>query len=653
MNTRRTAVSISFLLALGCFVAGAQHKRNLLAGTLTGKDLGTLLVPRSQWHPYPTIDDREGWSKIPAQLRFSYVRRAEALLGTSWDPLPATVALEFVRTGNRSNYERLSFGRREKLAELVIAEVLENRGRFLDDIANGIWAICEESYWGVPAHLGLQRKGPGLPDVTEPTVDLFAAETGSLLSWTVYLLGSRLDKVSPLLTDRIIEEVEYRILRPNLQRDDFWWMGFSDRNVNNWNPWINSNWLAAALLLEREPSRRERAVRKAMTSLDVFLNSYPDDGGCDEGPGYWGRAGASLFDCLELLHSATSGAIDLYQAPLIKAIGQYIYKVYIKDEYFINFADASGKLSPEAGLIYRYGKRINDPVMSGFGAYLAQQQGAADPYKDIDDKSLGRLLPNLFIVDELHTARPAEPFLRDFWFPDLQVAGARSEADTSKGLYVAAKGGHNAESHNHNDVGNFIVYADGKPILIDVGVETYTAKTFSSHRYEIWTMQSAYHNLPTINGVMQKDGREFRARNVTHNADDSTAIFSLDIAGAYPVDAKVGSWIRTIHLLRGKSVELEEKYALKEFVQPFSLNLMTPLWVDTSNPGRILLADAPSGPGKEAAIAYDASQFNASAQEIKLTDERLKSVWGPRLERIVLLSTSSALTGQYKLTLTY
>ncbi len=92
--------------------------------------------------------------------------------------------------------------------------------------------------------------------------------------------------------------------------------------------------------------------------------------------------------------------------------------------------------------------------------------------------------------------------------------GPRSSEGSAEGLYLAAQGGHNAESHNHNDVGNFIVYADGEPAIIDVGVETYTAKTFSAQRYEIWTMQSAYHNLPTVNGVMQGAGRQFEARDV-------------------------------------------------------------------------------------------------------------------------------------------
>ena len=109
----------------------------------------------------------------------------------AWTPLLATRFLEYARIGNRSEYERENFGRRNKLIALALAECAEGQGRFIDEIANGIWLICEETYWGLPAHIGVQRAGVGLPDAAEPTVDLFAAETAAALAYIDYLLGGR------------------------------------------------------------------------------------------------------------------------------------------------------------------------------------------------------------------------------------------------------------------------------------------------------------------------------------------------------------------------------------------------------------------------------------------------------------------------------
>ncbi|PYP51476.1 MAG: hypothetical protein DMD45_07970 [Gemmatimonadetes bacterium] len=634
--------TIPTLVALGAALAAGQGPRNLLTGGLSESAVAAALLPAAQWHPYPTIRERADWEAVPQEIRAGFVRQAQQYLSTTWERIPATVTLQYIRNGNRSNYDATNTRQREKLATLVLAEVFENQGRFLDDIANGIWAISEQTYWGSTAHLGMQRAGNGLPDVTEPIVDLFAAETGALLAWTDYLLGDRLDKVSPLLRKRIRTEVNRRVLTPAFERDDFWWMGFGERkNVNNWNPWINSNWLASVLLLEPDPQRRSASVYKIMRSLDNFINVYPDDGASDEGPGYWGRAGASLFDNLELLRSATNGTVDIYRSPLVRNMGQYIYRVYIKDEYFVPMGDASAKITPDAELVYQYGKRIGDPVMQGFGALLAQRRG---PYRP-GSSSPGRILPALLVASEIASAHVSEPLLGSVWLADLQLMAARSAANSGVGLYVAAWGGHNAQSHNHNDVGNFIVYGDGKPVLIDVGVETYSAKTFSAQRYEIWTMQSAYHNLPTINGMMQGAGREFQAKDVSFGETANRVTFSADIASAYPTEAAVRRWQRRVTLDRKASVvQLEDRYELKEWKEPVRLSLMTSLRVDTSRPGEVRVGD-------HYVIAYDARTLSAAAEEIPLSDEHLRSVWGDRVARLVLTTQGTALQGGYQVVL--
>ena len=198
---------------------------------LYGSRAGDILISQADWHPYPTVEDRDDWMGLREAVKKAHLQAGEAALGFEWPALPAALFLEYARMGNRSNYQNVRNVRRNTLRDLVVAECLEGEGRFLDDIANGIWTMCEETYWGVPAHIGVQKAGKGLPDAEEPTVDLFAAETLSLLAWTHYLLGDRLDSVSPLVRLRIVYEAQRRALTPCFEREDFGWMGFHGGSV--------------------------------------------------------------------------------------------------------------------------------------------------------------------------------------------------------------------------------------------------------------------------------------------------------------------------------------------------------------------------------------------------------------------------------------
>ena len=636
--------AVSFLLAAMILqtVSAGPESRFKLRELYPQEKIAKVLIPREQWHPWPKWSERTAWESLLEPVRRDLIANGEEYLRYSWPDLPATLFLEYAREGNRSRYEHEHFARRTALTGLIVAECVEGKGRFLDDIANGVWAICEESFWGVPAHVGAQKAGSGLADPREPIVDLFAAETGESLAWTCYLLGGQLDRVSPMIRKRATFEIDRRILTPCLEREDFGWMGFSGGRVNNWNPWCNSNWLACTLLIEPDESRRVAAVTKILRSLDHFFDAYADDGGCDEGPGYWGRAGASLFDCLESLHSATNGAVNVYDRPLVKEIGRYIYRVHIGGDYFVNFSDASAKASPPGELVYRYGKRIGDERLAAFGAYMFGKQ-RGDGFAGGGGYTVGRYLPEILDAAEVKEA-PAKPALvRDVWLSGIQVMTARCREGTADGFFIAAKGGHNAESHNHNDVGNFIVYRDGRPLLIDAGVETYSRKTFSSQRYEIWTMQSAYHNLPTINGVQQSPGREFAAKDARYEADDSHALLRLDLAGTYPKQAGLKSWVRTVQLNRGEDIVVTEDYALEQPASEITLSLLTPCKVELQNEGRLLLATADAGEPRVAVrVSYDAARLKAVLETIPVEDGRLRSAWPGQLTRILLKAENPA-----------
>lgn len=215
-----------------------------------------------------------------------------------------------------------------------------------------------------------------------PYIDLFSAETGALLSLVNHLLGEKLGEISPIIPRRMSLEIERRILTPYLERDDPFWMGFaSDRPVNNWNPWINSNVLVCALLEEASPERRDALLARIARSLDRFLDGYAPDGGCDEGPSYFNVAGASCWTRWSLFDLASGGAASIYDEPLIQNMARYILYAHIHGRYHVNFADAPALVAPDAMLLHRAAERMGLDDLKRYAEYALAAGFAASPYQ--------------------------------------------------------------------------------------------------------------------------------------------------------------------------------------------------------------------------------------------------------------------------------
>jgi hypothetical protein len=606
----------------------------MLADRYDAEFVKEFLLSRANYKPFPTSQERMEWHEVPQNLQHFWIEKAERKLNYTWPTITATQYMDFSRTGNRVRYDTLLLERRQDLASLVVAECIENQGRFMDDIVNGIWCICEETFWGIPGHGYMMKRQDPLPDVADPIIELFAAETAALLSWTYFLLKNKLDSISIMVCERIHLEVKNRILDPYLHRTDFWWMGFNqEKMLNNWNPWCNSNCLLAFLLLEDDQQRREDAVVKAIRSLDKYLERLDSDGGCEEGPKYWIYAGGKLFDCLELLYGATSGRMDVFLEPLIQNVGRYIYKAYIDGDYYANFADSSAKVHIPAELMYRYGRRIKDAKLSGLGAM--EMRKTREEATNVEFSTMFRLLSAIFHYKEMEHHIGESPYMRDAWLGGIQVMVAREQEGSSKGLYLAAKGGHNDESHNHNDIGHFIVYFDGSPMIIDPGVGAYTSKSFFSERYSIWTNQSAYHNVPQVNGVQQVAGRQYRADHVIYHQEDMAASISMNIENAYADSAGITSWKRSISLIRDSNprIEIKDTFRLERMIDDLTLILMTPHSPQIEGIGIIALQDSNHN---KLIIQYNDEMFTVSTDQIALDDEVMRKVWGDQLYRIKL-----------------
>jgi len=628
--------------------------RGSLSDLFPDEYLASHLAAPNVWHPYPRWGEREPWLHVPDDVRAAVLQAGQTALSSDWKTLTASEFLEFQKTGNRTNFENQYLARRDKLALLVLAECVEGGGRFLGGIIDGLWLLCEESFWGVPAHLFLQHAGFGLPDVSDPVIELFGAETGALLAWTDYLVGSELDRISRLIRPRLRLEASRRILQPGLDRVDFPWMGLDQKGavLNNWNPWINSNWLTVALLLEPDSTRRLKSISKIIKSLDAYFHQCAPDGSCPEGPEYWDRSAASFFESIEMLSSASGTSSAASKIPLVAKMGGYVGNVHIAGDYFVNFGDAHAIEYPSGDLIFRFGQAVHDPQLAAFGVQCAVKTGiAASSQKATQGLhalilSIGRTIPAILDASTVRGEPQQDALVRDAWYPDLHLMAARQGGNSTKGFYLAAQAASNGRSHGHCDSGSFIVFHDGDPVIIDLGPEAYTAKTFSSQRSSLWTVQSAFHNLPTINGVMQGSGLDNRATHVEYHADDTQAGISLDLASAYPKTASIERWNRRISLDRTRAViTLEEAFDLQS-PMPVFLSIMTPRKPNTQDESQVVLASE-SGQGSAVVIDIRNADVSATSEEIPLTDPGLKKTWGPSVFRVKLSSKSSVSSGHW------
>lgn len=628
-----TVLCILLMLTTTMF---AYTERNLLQNSVTKEQLKEALIMNGEWVPYPAYSDREGWnSLLNDEDRQTLINTGEKMLDYRWQVIRATDYLEYERSGERNIMQNPYEANRKAINMLMMAELAEGKGRFVDQLINGVFFSCEMTSWVLSAHLPRQSTKRSMPDWREQIIDLGSGNYGSMLAWVYYFFHDTFDKADPVISLRLRHELQERILDPFMENDREWWMAFHWKPgeiINNWNPWCNSNVLQCYLLLEEDRDKLTDAVWRTMQSVDKFINFVKSDGACEEGTSYWGHAAGKMYDYLQILSDGTNGKVSLFKNPMIRRMGEYISRSYVGDGWVVNFADASAKGGGDAPLIYRYGRAVGSEEMMQFAAYLLKGKRPTIPLGN----DVFRTLQCVLLNKGLEQTRPAHNVPACTWYPETEFCYLTNNS----GWFLATKGGFNNESHNHNDAGTFSLYINNTPMFIDAGVGTYTRQTFSSERYSIWTMQSNYHNLPMINGVPQRFGQEYKATNVV--CKEKQRFFSADISTAYPEEAAVNSWIRS-YKLENKRLVITDKFSLKETRAANQVNFLVWGDIDISKAGKVIVKV-----GEEQATLEYPANFKATLETIELPDTRLSNVWGKQIYRIVLTDSQKKLEGNYK-----
>lgn len=620
---------------------------------------------------------RDGWSAVGAAQVAALASEAEAERGMPWpQPLLSHYARYF-RDGNRTAYEGLVAARQQRLSRAVVMACLSQaqehvrkpggepgssalRQEWLDEVIDGAYLLCEQSSWCWAAHEdAYSRRGDVVPDRSAPYLDLGAGEVAAQLAWLDLVLGEQLDQRAPGLRRRIREEVLDRVVRPFLDRGDWHWLGL-DGDVHNWNPWIHSNVIAAAVVLVDDPGLQAQTVALAIEGLDRFFASIPADGAIDEGFAYWWNGAGRALEALALLEEATAGTLHA-DIPVVRELLAFPHRMHLGHRWYLNVADGPARAWTGLpwDLVRRWGERLGDRD----AAQHAVAFQAASPRVE---NGLGRTLRALLDrpgggkAEQRHRphgqdAAPLTPPLTGFsYLASVQIMVARQNPGRTDGLALAAKGGHNGEHHNHRDVGSVVVAVDGVPLLADAGQPTYTAQTFGPDRYGIRAMQSAWHSVPAPFGLEQGTGREFAAA-VEHVPTPEDPRLVLGLGEAYGL-GPASSWIRSASLERTAEPEAGQRGGKARVLIEDRWNLGAPVGaasqagtpdvdihyllagtVDVNSEGTATVR--PEGipdtaGGRGALLRWNPADAVVHADEWPLDDPLLGDVWGRKLTRL-------------------
>ncbi|GAB3921100.1 heparinase II/III family protein [Kribbella albertanoniae] len=571
----------------------------------------------------PDLLDRSLWESRPA---LAVLAQAAEDRGQPWPRLLLSDYARYWRDGVRTAYENPAGELRRRTSTAVLAAVLTADERYVDEAADGLLLLCEQTTWCWAAHESFATaRGEVVAD--SPYLDLGAAETVEILAWADLVLGPALDDRVPGLRRRLREEADRRVLRPFLEDRRWHWLGL-DGHLHNWNPWIHGHVLVAALFLETDVVRRMQVVDLVVDGLDRYLGALPADGGCDEGFAYWWNGPARLASALEVLDRITLGALDPWTVEPMPELARYPQRMALGDGWYVNVGDGSARPSPDQpwDVLHRWGRRTGDrEVMAQAAAHRDQSTAAV--------VGLGRALVALVDDDWLQAAVVPLPLPRSSWLPDVQLLVARQSGGSAEGWALAVKGGHNDENHNHNDVGSFIAALDAVPVLMDLGQPTYTAISFSDRRYEQWVVRSEWHNVPVVDGREQEAGSQWRAADFAVRGSSEA---SLDLSTAYP-----GGKLR-------RTVTLDRRAAAIRVVDTgtsFEEHFVIAGHPVAHEPGRLVVETLG---GSVAELHWDSALGTGQLEKRVVDDAMLLRVWGPAVHRLIIAGSNN----RFELTMT-
>lgn len=561
----------------------------------------------------------------------SKIRMAgEELRGVSMPPLTEELFVLYEETGNRLKYEDVYFFRRKFLAVFGMLSILDKQKEDIYKLEEVLTDICKEECWALPAHVNRKNNKEW-----RITIDLFAAETAqSLAEITSVLCNELSDQVKELVKQNVLGRViipffESKVPYAGWEVSEYNWSAVCSGSIGSAALYLFGNNHTLDDLLEKDhlidnkgiPSEQgcsdleshklDDYLDRILTSLTYYIKGFPSDGTCMEGISYFTYGMTYYTTFAEQLYRYSKGKIDLLDSNKLKNISEFQQKCYFKGGNTINFSDGSSQDRFKMGLTsylslkfptvfipnmdraaefdtdtcFRWAAIYRDYIWTKnyieFSKKKVNMENAQidnvqykgqinDEHIDNKQKYKGKIDKEQKykeLIDKGHFDN-GRIFNGQVTLPDAEW----SICHGNNGTGFAIKGGHNAEPHNHNDIGSFLYVNQRDMHLVELGAGEYTKDYFSENRYTILCNNSFGHSVPIINGKGQQAGKEYGCSDFK---TDGKGKINLEFSRAYE-EGSLDLLERSIYFdLENGYTEVIDRFQGKENLKEIKENLIT------------------------------------------------------------------------------
>ena len=316
------------------------------------------------------------------------------------------------------------------------------------------------------------------------------------------------DRFPKLLNDRISYEIRRHTIEPYLTRKYFW-----ETHNNNWTAVCTG--AVGGVLMYEDPEEFKRQLPRLQASMECYLNSYDDDGMCVEGTAYWGFGFGFFSVYAMLLREFSNGEYDWLANPKVKAISQFIQKMHLQPNILAMFSDVNAREGYWVGLPHMLKTVYGDAIEK---LPLDQATIVAYCHWAFAVRSTVYFNPD-YTTEKLENATYSAPVTNYF-------------IKRTDNYGLAFKGGNQWESHNHQDVGSFILARNNKQIFCDfgyIGPGNWPGYQ-GSRRNEYFQPSSFSHSLPIFDDMGQGGDDTNKARAVYN---EETGVVYMDFTLGY------------------------------------------------------------------------------------------------------------------------